>query len=165
MSARNAGDLGSIPGSGRSPGEGNGNLLQYSCLETPTDRAAWWATVHRVTRSRTRLSDFTFFLYFLTLLLNRKVLGPPDPPTPVTLRPMSDVQSLAERVGFTQQHLGSQFTSCTSQSVLTQEVPRKGPGSSSGPMNVLWLQHLGKPPKPRAHPSARTLERPFGGRG
>ena len=40
------GDLGSIPGSGRSPGEGNGNPLQYSCLENPMDRGAWWATVH-----------------------------------------------------------------------------------------------------------------------
>ena len=49
-SACNAGDLGSIPGLGRSPGEGNGNPLQYSCLENPMDRGAWWATVHRVAR-------------------------------------------------------------------------------------------------------------------
>ena len=49
-SACNAGDLGSIPGSGRSPEEGNGNPLQYSCLENPTDRVAWHATVHGVTR-------------------------------------------------------------------------------------------------------------------
>ena len=42
-------------GSGRSPGEGNGNLLQYSCLETPMDRGAWWATVHGVTKSPTGL--------------------------------------------------------------------------------------------------------------
>ena len=42
------------------PGEGNGNPLQYSCLENPMDRGAWWATVHRVTKSWTRLSDFTF---------------------------------------------------------------------------------------------------------
>ena len=47
-SACNAGDLGSIPGLGRSPGEGNGNPFQYSCLENPMDRRAWWATVHRV---------------------------------------------------------------------------------------------------------------------
>ena len=46
--ACNAGDQGSIPGSERSPGEGNGNPLQYSCLENPTDRGTWWATVHRV---------------------------------------------------------------------------------------------------------------------
>ena len=59
VSARNAGDLGSIPGSGSSPGEGNGNPLQYSCLENPMDRGAWWVTVHGVAESRTRLSDFT----------------------------------------------------------------------------------------------------------
>ena len=46
VSACNVGDLGSIPGLGRSPGEGNGNPLQYSCLENPMDRGAWWATVH-----------------------------------------------------------------------------------------------------------------------
>ena len=50
----------SVPGHGRSPGEGNGNPLQYSYLENPMDREAWWATVHRVAKSRTRLSDFTF---------------------------------------------------------------------------------------------------------
>ena len=55
----NAGDPGSIPGLGRSPGEGNGNPLQYSCLENPMDRGAWRATVHRVAKSQTRLSDFT----------------------------------------------------------------------------------------------------------
>ena len=49
-SACNAGDLGSIPGLGRSPGEGNGNPLQYSCLENPMDRGAWRATVHGVAR-------------------------------------------------------------------------------------------------------------------
>ena len=48
-SACNAGDLGSTPGSGRSPGEGNGNPLQCSCLENPMDGGAWWATVHGVT--------------------------------------------------------------------------------------------------------------------
>ena len=59
-SAYNEGDLGSIPGLGRSPGEGNGNPLQCSCLENSMDRGAWWATVHGVAKSRTRLSDFTF---------------------------------------------------------------------------------------------------------
>ena len=48
--ACNDGDPGSIPGLGRSPGEGNGNPLQYSCLENPKDRGAWQATVHGVTR-------------------------------------------------------------------------------------------------------------------
>ena len=56
-SACNAGDLDSIPGLGRSPGEGNGNPLQYSSLENPMDRGAWWATVHGVVKSRTQLSD------------------------------------------------------------------------------------------------------------
>ena len=56
----NVGDLGSIPGSGRSPAEGNGNPLQYSSLENPKDGGAWWALVHGVAMSRTRLSDFTF---------------------------------------------------------------------------------------------------------
>ena len=46
----NAGDVGSTPGSGRSPGEGHGNPLQYSCLGNPMDRGAWWATVHGVTK-------------------------------------------------------------------------------------------------------------------
>ena len=46
----NEGDVGLIPGSARSPGEGNGNPLQYSCLENPMDRGAWWATVHRVAK-------------------------------------------------------------------------------------------------------------------
>ena len=50
-SACNAGDLGSIPGLGRSSGEGNGNSLQYSCLENSKDRGAWWATVLGITKS------------------------------------------------------------------------------------------------------------------
>ena len=54
-SACNAGDLGSIPGLGRSPGEGNGYPLQYSCLRNPMDREAWWAIVHGVTK----MSDMT----------------------------------------------------------------------------------------------------------
>ena len=53
----NSGDLGLIPGSGRSPEEGNGSLLQYSCLGNPMDRGAWWATVHRVAKSQKLLSD------------------------------------------------------------------------------------------------------------
>ena len=56
-SACNAGDPGSIPGLGRSPGEGNGYPLQYSCLENPMDRVAWWAAAHEVTKSQTPLND------------------------------------------------------------------------------------------------------------
>ena len=53
-----AGDVSSVPGLGRSPGEGKGNLLQYSCLENPMDRGAWRATVHGAAKSRTQLSDW-----------------------------------------------------------------------------------------------------------
>ena len=56
-SAFHAGDLGSVSGLGRSPGEGHGNPLQYSCLENPMDRGAWWATVHGITKRQTWLSD------------------------------------------------------------------------------------------------------------
>ena len=55
----NAGDAGSVSGLGRYPGEGNGKPLQYSCLENPMDRGSWWATVPRVTKSRTCLSKET----------------------------------------------------------------------------------------------------------
>ena len=55
-SACNAGNLGLILRSGRSPGEGNDNPLQFSCLENPMDRGAWWLTVHGVAKSRTQLS-------------------------------------------------------------------------------------------------------------
>ena len=58
-SVYNAGDPGLIPGLGRSPGEGNGTPLQYSCLENPMDGETWQATVHGVTKSQTGLSDFT----------------------------------------------------------------------------------------------------------
>ena len=68
-SAWNAGDLGSIPRSGRSPGEGNGNPLQYSCLENSMDRGAWRATVYGVTKSRTRLSMHAHALAFRTVSL------------------------------------------------------------------------------------------------
>ena len=54
-SACNAGDPGSIPRLGRSPGEGNGNPLQYSCLENPMDKRVWWAMAHRVTKTGTQL--------------------------------------------------------------------------------------------------------------
>ena len=56
-SACNAGEVGLIPGLGRSPGEENGNLLQYSCLGNPKDRGPWKATVHWVAREQTRLSN------------------------------------------------------------------------------------------------------------
>ena len=58
-SACNVGDLGSIPGLGRSPGGGHGNPFQYSCLGNPMDRGAWWSAVHGIAKSQTRLSDYT----------------------------------------------------------------------------------------------------------
>ena len=57
-SPANTGDMHSIPGSERSPGGGNGNPLQYFCLENPMDRGAWWATIHKVTKNRTWLSKW-----------------------------------------------------------------------------------------------------------
>ena len=71
VSVYNAGDLGSIPGSGRTPGEGNGNPLQYYCLENPLDRGAWEATVHGVAKSWTRLSDFTHSLTHSGLFISQ----------------------------------------------------------------------------------------------
>ena len=60
----NAGGMVSIPGSGRSPGEGNGNPLQYSCLRNPMDRGAWWATVHGVTVRHNLANEHTIFEFF-----------------------------------------------------------------------------------------------------
>ena len=57
-SACNAGDLGSVPGLGTSPGEGNGNPLQYPCLENPMERGAWQATVYGIAKSQTQMSNF-----------------------------------------------------------------------------------------------------------
>ena len=68
---RDTRDAGLIPGSGRSPGEGNGNPLQYSCLENPMDREAWQATVHGVAESQTRLSIHKLTL---SLVLSRLTL-------------------------------------------------------------------------------------------
>ena len=66
--AGNARDEGLIPGSGRSPGEGNCKPLQYSCLKTPIDRGAWRATVHGVTKSQTGLNAHTLILPMASLL-------------------------------------------------------------------------------------------------
>ena len=79
--AGNRGVMGSIPGSGRSPGEGNGNPLQCSWLENPTDRGAWQAAVHRVAKSRTRLKQLStdvspsFTFLCSSFRLNNQVCG------------------------------------------------------------------------------------------
>ena len=66
--ACNAGDVGLIPGLGRSPGEGNGYPLKYSCLENSMNRGAWWAIVRGVTKSWTRLRSFHFFIAFIAIV-------------------------------------------------------------------------------------------------
>ena len=78
-SACNAGDLGSIPGSGRSPGEGNDTLLQYSCLENSMGSIAWWVTVHVVAKSQKWLSDWGHTPHDLTSYHLEPVGA--DPPT------------------------------------------------------------------------------------
>ena len=60
----NAGDLGLIPGSGRSPGERNDNLIQYSCLENPMGGGAWWATVHGFAKSQRGRSNYYFHFHY-----------------------------------------------------------------------------------------------------
>ena len=71
-SAYQAGDLGSIPGSGRSPGEGNGNPLQYSCQENPMDGGAWWITVLGIAKSRKRLSHFNMFKIIILIWVYKR---------------------------------------------------------------------------------------------
>ena len=78
----NTGDPSLIPGSGRSPGEGDGNPLQHSCLENLMDRGAWWATVHGLAKSQTQLSDQT------TTISSIYVSIPISPPPTPLLSPL-----------------------------------------------------------------------------
>ena len=105
--ACNAGDAGSIPGLGSSPGEGNGNPLQYPCLENPTDGRAWWAKVHGITKSRTRLSELT------SLHFNRERIRALD----MLNRICHLIISPEKSTGGALQHLQSGL----------QNLPRKGP--------------------------------------
>ena len=73
-SACNMGDPGSIPGLRRPPGEGNGNPLQYSCLENSADRRAWWATVHGIAKNQTQLINFHF--HFLLAREQQVIMWP-----------------------------------------------------------------------------------------
>ena len=68
-----AGDLSLIPGSGRFPGEGKGNPLQYSCLENPMDRGVWWATVHGVSKESDMTERLTFHLYFICSIIGKNI--------------------------------------------------------------------------------------------
>ena len=70
----NAGDLGLIPGWGRSPGEGNGNPFHYSCLRNPMDRGTWWATVHRVPQRCARLKQLSMHAQHLEIMGKSKYL-------------------------------------------------------------------------------------------
>ena len=70
-SACNAGDLGLIPGLGKIPGEGNGNPLQYSCLENSMDKGAWWATVHGCCKESHVTEQLTLFTVHLAGLLGK----------------------------------------------------------------------------------------------
>ena len=74
-SAGDTGDVGSILALQRSIGRGNGNPFQYSCLENSMDRGAWWAAVHGITKSRTRLSDFTYLLTMLLIFNSTDTFG------------------------------------------------------------------------------------------
>ena len=76
VNSEDTGRAASIPGSGRYPGEGNGNPFQYSCLEYPMDRGAWWAAVHGVAKSHTGLSDLTTTMksYMMNTLNMLKIL-------------------------------------------------------------------------------------------
>ena len=73
--AGNVRDAGSIPGSRRCPREGHGNPLKYSCLENPMDRGAWWATVHSVTQSQTRLNRLSTHARVKDVAYNLKYIG------------------------------------------------------------------------------------------
>ena len=95
----NAGDLDSIPGSGSSPGEGNSNPLQYSCLENPMGRGAWWATVHGVAQSRTQLSNkhFHFHEQLMVTVLDSADLERKSPNLTQHSRPSGLDKEIADR--------------------------------------------------------------------
>ena len=70
----NAGDIDLIPGLGGSPREGNGNPLQYSCLENPMDRGTWWATVHGFVKSQTQLNTHACIIYYIIQTICKNVI-------------------------------------------------------------------------------------------
>ena len=129
--AENTGDSGSIPELGRSPGGGNGNPLQYSCLENSTDRGAWQAIVHGVAKNQTRLkrlntlTEFNYIKFYLKELilplahyLEVCVLFWSDP--------MGSTQGMGQKVSFV--HLGAQ-TLRGSDILWSPQVPTSSLGS------------------------------------
>ena len=111
-SAYNVGDPDSIPGSGRSPGEGNGNPLQYSCLENPMDGGAWWATVHGVTELDT--TEWLHFPFHFPCYKERMYL---DQVLPFEQRPsLTQLQTSFQL---------SSSTSCIYPRKLNEQVHRK----------------------------------------
>ena len=96
--AGDEGDVGSISGSGRSSGRENGSPLQYSCLENPMRREAWWATVYRVAKSQTQLSQSVIILTtpFVCCVLMLRHLGIPDPRRTATPRVSQCLQGANE---------------------------------------------------------------------
>ena len=142
------------------PGEGNGTPLQYSCLENPMDRGAWWAAVHGVARSQTRLSDFTLTFHFHALekemathssILNWRIPGMGEP---------GGLPSMGlHRVGHDWSYLAA--AAATAASLVTQLV-RNLPA-----MQVTWVQSLGweGPGEENGYPLQYScLENPHGQR-
>ena len=131
-SAYNAGDPGSIPGSGRSSGEGNANPLQSSCLENPLDRGAWWATVHGVAKSWTRLRDFTFTF----------MLGFPD-------------GSVVKNLSAKQESQETQV-----QSLGWEDPPEEGMVTHSSLLahRILWTEEPGGPPSIESQSQTRLQQ-------
>ena len=133
---------GSSPGLGRSPGEGNGNPLQYYCLENPTDRGAWYPTVYGVAKSWTRLSNFTFTMdcslpgsYVHAIFLARILEWVPCPPAGYLPNPGIEPSSLTSPA-----LAGGFFITA-----VTWEAPpipkcRKMLRAARTPDSTIWLQ-------------------------
>ena len=140
-------DAGSILGSGRSPGGGHGNPLQYSCLENPMDRGAWWATVHGVANSRTWLSDWHFHFNVFTFpgwwLCHHSLHGSLDDPWPF------------------------RCVLCHRELTVSPQLPRSQPQGhhsvpfSRHPSHLNLPPPAGFPPKEWAHAALLSLARPF----